>query len=361
MSGLFDLDAAVYYACFTLSPSILARLAAATVSMNDPWMVMVGAAVSVYTVIAVGGAIRLAGWTTREADQSLMQLIIRLLMPCLIFSVITNNEALKAPENLIFPPLVGFTHVVLGFGVALLLTRLSPRVHGMVDRRQFGTFALTIGVFNYGYIPLPLVKVLYGESGLGDETLGVLFVYNIGVELALWTFGVMLLSGQLGQWWRQMLNPVSLTIVAALAFNFTDGTRYLPEFILRGIGWLGESAIPMSLILVGAIIADQLRHNESPPRRSDSLKTMFWSCFLRLALLPVLFLLVVYLLPVSDELRRVVVIQAAMPSAIFPIVLARHYAGSPGTAMLVALSTSAVSLVTIPLWISAGLKFLGIE
>jgi len=57
----------------------------------------------------------------------------------------------------------------------------------------------------------------------------------------------------------------------------------------------------------------------------------------------------------------VVVIQAAMPSAIFPIVLARHYAGSPATAMVVALSTSAVSLVTIPLWIPAGLKFLGIE
>jgi len=276
MTGLFGLSTGEYYASLPSHASPLARLSAAVVSMNDPWMVMIGAAVSVYAVIAVGGMVRMAGWLTREADQSLMQLIIRLLMPCLIFSVVTNNQALKEPANLIYPPLVGFGTVMLGFGAALLLTRLSPSIHGMVDRRQFGTFALTIGVFNYGYIPLPLVKVLYGGGSLGDETLGVLFVFNIGVELALWTFGVMLLSGHVGQWWRQMLNPMSLTIFAALGFNFTDGTRFLPEFILRGIGWLGESAIPMSLILVGAIIADELRQNESPPRRADSLKTAFW-------------------------------------------------------------------------------------
>jgi hypothetical protein len=64
------------------------------------------------------------------------------------------------------------------------------------------------------------------------------------------------------------------------------------------------------------------------------------------------------LLPASDELKRVVAVEAAMPSAVFSILMARHYAGDAGTALRVVLATSLVSLVTIPLWIPAGLALL---
>jgi predicted permease len=278
-------------------------------------------------------------------------------MPCLIFTVVTNNEALREARNLVLPPLVGFGNILLGYAVGMLVASLGPSVHGMTTRRQRATFALTVGMFNYGYIPLPLVKLLFD-----DQTLGVLFVHNLGVELALWTFGVLLLSGHLGKaWWRQMLNPVSGAIVVALLFNFTEATPYLPIFLTRGIGWLGETAIPISLLLVGATIADQLRRRESPPDRAAGAKTAAAACLLRLGLLPPLMLLVVSLLPATDELKRVVAIQAAMPTALFPIVLARLYAGSPGVAALIGLTTSAISFVTIPFWIPLGLRLLGVE
>jgi predicted permease len=53
------------------------------------------------------------------------------------------------------------------------------------------------------------------------------------------------------------------------------------------------------------------------------------------------------------------VIQGAMPCAIFPIVLARHFDGASEIALKVALSTTALSLVTIPLWIGFGLYLIG--
>jgi predicted permease len=49
-----------------------------------------------------------------------------------------------------------------------------------------------------------------------------------------------------------------------------------------------------------------------------------------------------------------------MPTAVFPIVLARHYQGDPATAMRVVIGTSVVGLVTIPLWIRFGMKFVGL-
>ncbi|MCX7868121.1 MAG: AEC family transporter, partial [Limisphaera sp.] len=65
------------------------------------------------------------------------------------------------------------------------------------------------------------------------------------------------------------------------------------------------------------------------------------------------------LLPGTPELQRVLVLEAAMPAAVFPIVMARQYGGDVATALQVVLSTSVVSLVTMPLWIRAGLAWIG--
>jgi predicted permease len=60
------------------------------------------------------------------------------------------------------------------------------------------------------------------------------------------------------------------------------------------------------------------------------------------------------------EHKQVLVLEAAMPSAVFPIVLAKLYKGDPTTAIRVVLGTAVVSLVTIPLWIEFGIKFVGL-
>jgi malate permease and related proteins len=61
------------------------------------------------------------------------------------------------------------------------------------------------------------------------------------------------------------------------------------------------------------------------------------------------------------ELKQVLVVEAGMPSAVLPIVLARHYGGAPGTALRIALSTSLLALVTLPLWISFGLLLINYQ
>jgi predicted permease len=65
-------------------------------------------------------------------------------------------------------------------------------------------------------------------------------------------------------------------------------------------------------------------------------------------------------LPCSLELKRVLVVQAAMPAAVFPIVLARHYGGQPLTAVQIVLGTTVLGIFVSPLWISAGRAWLGV-
>ena len=325
--------------------------------MDGQWLTIIGATVSVFTVVGIGAAVRQVRWLSEEADQSLLKLTINLLLPCLIFATVADNPALREAGNLVLSPIVGFGTLVLGLAAGLLVARLGGRLSGLAGSTQRRTFALSVGTYNYGFLPVPLVKVIFD-----DQTLGVLFVHNVGVGLALWTIGVMLLSGAAGRgWWRQMVNPPAIAVAVALACNFLGVTADLPEFLLKPIRWLGEATVPMALVLVGATIADQLRVRAKAHGRGRGVKVIAWSVLLRLGLLPAAFLAVAAVLPASQELKSVIVIEAAMPSAVFPVLLARHYGGDPATALRVVLSTSLVSLVTIPLWISAGMWWLGLS
>ena len=60
------------------------------------------------------------------------------------------------------------------------------------------------------------------------------------------------------------------------------------------------------------------------------------------------------------ELKRVLVLQGAMPAAVLPIVLTKHYGGDARTSLQVALGTSLLGLVTIPLWIRFGGHVIGL-
>jgi malate permease and related proteins len=109
------------------------------------------------------------------------------------------------------------------------------------------------------------------------------------------------------------------------------------------------------LILVGASIRDLLSDKNLRP----DWKVIFSGSMMRLGLLPLLFLGTAILLPLPYELKAVLVIQAAMPSGMFPILMARHYGGSPHVAVQIVLATTALSFITIPLWVMLGLQWLG--
>jgi hypothetical protein len=152
------------------------------------------------------------------------------------------------------------------------------------------------------------------------------------------------------------VNAPLVAIVLGIALNWTGGGAMLPLALTTAISWLADCAIPMSLILAGAMIADHLGEFHARHGRA----AMAWAVALRLGVLPVLFLGLGLLLPASLELKQVIVLQAAMTSAVFPIVLAHHYGGDPATAVRITLITSLVGILTIPLWIQIGLHVFGL-
>jgi predicted permease len=310
--------------------------------------IVVEAVLKVFGLIGAGLLLRRLKWLTERVDKGLLWVTINVLFPCLILDASVGNSAFSNPANLMLAPVLGFGMVACSMTVAYWAGRLCGFERG-VERR---TFAVAAGMQNYSYIPVPLCLLLFDR-----QTVGVLFLHNVGVEAALWTVCVMLLSGgSPGKSWRNVFNAPLMAIVLAVAVNVTGMDGKEPGWVRMALHVTGECAIPTALVLIGAITAGYLREFFS----AAGWGVTGLGVLLRLGLLPMVYLAVARALPVSVELKRVLVLQAAMPSAVFPIVMARHYGGDPPTALRVVIGTSIPGLVTIPLWIEGGLRFIGL-
>ncbi len=302
----------------------------------------------VFALIGIGVVVRRLHWIEGEAETSLIRLVVNVTYPCLIFESVAGNAALRSPGNLIVPPLMGFGITVLGIYAGLYVAK---RI-GLQIGTGLRTFALAVGITNYGYLPLPIMEAIWGP-----ESRGVLLVHNVGVEAAIWTVGVLVLSGQsLREGWRRLVSPIVITLALAVAFNLGGLTPYLPGVVTTTIHALAVCAIPLGLIMTGVNLANYL--NE--PRQLFDAKVSVAAMALRLGVLPVVILLLANYLPLSLELKRVLVVQAAMPAAVIPIIIARLYGGHPRTAVQIVLGTTALGVLVIPLWLRAGIAWVGV-
>jgi predicted permease len=308
---------------------------------------LLGAVAPVFLMLVTGWALRRGGILRPEADATLLQLGVNVLYPCLITDIILGNEALQKLNNILLPTGIGAGTVLAGFAAA----SAGAWLLGLKWPQPARTFAFAVGLHNYGFIAIPLVQMLFDRA-----TMGVLFTYTLGVELALWSVGIGLLSGARGtQAWRASLTPPVLAIIGSVTVNLTIGSEWLPGFGRTAIHWLGVCAFPVQLLITGAALSDMVRR----AARGFRWPPVIAANVMRLGLLPILLLAFSLLLGGHPELQRVVIVQASMPSAMIPVILARHYGGDTDLAGWIVASTTALGLFVIPLWLKFGLWWAG--
>lgn len=299
----------------------------------------------VFLVMVAGAYARRREWLTRDSDASLARLTANVLLPALFIDRILAGSRFDSLLVAWVPPAIGLVTTTVGVLVALLLARRWGAKIGLAHDSSQRAFALSVGVANYGYIPLPLAQYFYPEAEIS------LILHNVGVEVAFWSVGVWVIAGsQASSLRRALLSPPIVAVIVAVTLKQLGLGQSIPAPILQMTHALGECTIPLGLVLSGALIID---HIGQIHWRSGA-ATMIAACGYRLLLVPVAMLGIAALLPLSLDVRQVIVLQAAMPSAVFPIVLARLYNQDTTTALRVSVSTGLAGIITIPLWLYAG-------
>ena len=318
--------------------------------------ILLGAVAPVFVIIAIGFLIRRNGVLSAEADASLLRISVNVLYPCLIVSTIVGNDALHHAVNVWLPPLTGLITVGAGYLACYAGAWLLRIPRG----RETRTFVFVTGMYNYTYTALPVAERIFGA-----KTLGVLFTHNLGVEVAFWLGASLILmghsdTGEAGgmSLWRRILSMPVIAIIVSLALNFAHAADYLPGWVFGAIRMMGAAAIPMALLLTGATLDDFLE-DARPTRARAAMLT--GACLLRLGVLPLVFLALAHWLPCSTELKQVLIVQAAMPSAMLPVLLSKHYGGDARMAVQIVLGTTILSIFTIPYWIQFGIAIAGLH
>jgi len=311
------------------------------------WQPVMMSVMPVYLLIVLGALLRRAGVVRREHDNGVMHMVFHVMYPCFILDKMLGNEVVRSVPVVAWGISLGIGLAVAGIGIGWLVGKGLGFGHGTGLR----TFALSSGVQNFGYTAIPVIVVLWPAR---QGVLAVLFVHNLGVELAIWTLGVMLMSGSGKVPWRQLVNGPVFAVVSGLFLVATGWDQYVAGPLRAMMGMLGAGAFPVGILLIGAVIMD-LAAAERP-----SLRVAAGGSVVRLLLVPAVILLAAKMLPLIDEMRRVLVVQAAMPAAMTPILLAKLYGGRPAVAVQIVVATTVLTLLTLPLIIAFGVRWIGL-
>ena len=323
----------------------------------DNYATILNATIPAFLTIGVGMLLRKLKVIDHLGDKSFLSLLMNCLIPCLTLDALIGNQILQQLDILILTPLAGFLGIALGLAIGIILAKIAKlRKHS-----QDNAFAYCMGVYNWGYIPIPLTYSLFGA-----ETVGVLFIFNLGVQLAMWSIALIVLTYRPNNATKReplsqsliklLLNPPILAIFVGLLLNTFQAETWIPTAAQDLISTLGASSIPLGLLLVGASFLDVFR--EASLLRP--LHVGILSIVGKLIIIPFLILGLLYILPLPIDLQRVLIIQAAMPAAVMAILYTKHYQADIHTTAQCVVFTSCASIITIPLFIQFALSFFGV-
>ena len=254
-------------------------------------------------------------------SQMVSRLVMTIGAPALIISTLV-----KAPIS------ISLLHEMLWICSSLLLIFfLLGSLLLFIFRLDIRSYLGTLAFPNIGNMGLPVCLFAFGEKGLA-LALALFMVFS----LAHFSFGIVLLAG--GSVFKVLFsNPIIYSVLAAVVMIYTNVT--LPEWFARSLDLVGSFTIPMMLITLGVSLAGL---------SVTSFRDSFILALLRLLLGLLAGWGVVHWFGLTGTTRGVVMVQAAMPTAVFNYMFASQYQRNPQQVAGVVVISTLLGFVTLP-------------
>ncbi len=236
--------------------------------------------------------------------------------------------------------------LVIALTVALLLAGVFTKD---AYKKNIYKYALTFG--NFGFMGNAIVPAILGESVLYKYML-----YTLPLQVAVYTWGVMILipQGEKKQSIiKRMLNPIFVSIIIGVALGLTGLADIIPSFAVSTIGNLSACMGPLAMVLTGFVIGNY-----------DVLKLLrggriYVATFLRLILLPAIFVVVLGLLGADKLTLTLTLFAFGTPLGLNTVVFPAAYGGDTSTGASMAMISHTLCVITIPIMLALLVNVLG--
>lgn len=299
-------------------------------------MISANAVLPMCLIMALGYGTRRLGWIRREEISAINKIAFRIFLPCLLYYNVYCSDLSGSFDPLLMAYAVG--GVLLTFGLSLgytLLTEKLPERRGVMIQGMFRS--------NYVIMGIPVATALLGSDQLGTVSILIAVVVPLFNMLAVVVLEVF--RGQkpkplhvLGQ---IVKNP--LVIASALGILTLAAGIRLPHVLERTIQNVSAIASPLQLFLLGAFF--QFSGLKTYRRELVTVSAA------KLIVSPGLFLGLGALLGFRGVAFVSLIGIFASPTAVNSFTMAQQMGGDAELAGGIVVTTSAVSILTMFLWI----------
>ncbi len=284
-------------------------------------------------------------WIGEEGSANISKIVVNIFNPILVLSGVLGDTSAISNEKMIG----NVKLIAIYFVVVMAAGWILPRVL-RVPKQLHSIYVLMTTFSNLGFMGIPVVRGLYGDEGVVYVSLYVLvyniFVYTYGMSLARRAAGEK--NGVMNQekeplsvTLKRMINPGVVTAFLALVIFMTKIT--LPQPVVTFCNYMGDSTIPLSMIMIGISIAKADLKSYLKDAR------MYLFILLRMVVLPVAVALLMKNMGFDSVVFGVFIIELAMPVGSVIGLFAKECGADDAYCMKGSVLSTLASIITIPI------------
>lgn len=290
-----------------------------------------------FLLIAIGFLLGRLRVLPEDSTKTLAKLENTVFVPCLILGTFIEHftvERLSSYATLILIS-CGITAVIVP--VAILAARLLTK-----DKYERNIFTYGLVFSNFGFMGNAIVSALFGDMFLDY----LIFTLPLWFLIYLWGVPSLLIAdASRTQTWRSRLralvNPMFIAMLVGMVLGLSR--MPIPAPVLSVIDTAGSCMSPIAMLLTGITVS------KISFRETFTSVRIYLVSLVRLALMPLAFLLAALLIPFDEVVRICAVCSLAMPLGLNTIVIPSAYGRDTKVAAGMAIISHLLSLLTIPL------------
>lgn len=282
------------------------------------------------------------GLINEPVKQGLSGIIFNVTLPLLIMISLSDMEL---TSEVIFNGMLVILFSFLALVLLFITGTISSRIMSL-NRRATTIHVVHTMFGNIVFLGFPLIHELFGNKGLLFAML-----FHLCSSTAQWTLGVYLLASGQNQnilsGLKKLINPNTVAFFIGLLFMSLNWS--IPDVFRKSLGGLGNTSLYLSMLYIGAVLSKT---------KLQSLIGKFRVFILsvnKLVLSPVLILLIISVIlsitgwEMDNIALSVIIMQSAMPCMVIVIIMAKKYGADDVHASQNVLTSTLLSVFTLPL------------
>lgn len=294
-----------------------------------------------FVLMVVGYGCYKLTWLDQNSYAKLSKIVVNVFNPMLIINGVvgqaTGNDMQKILLNLALVGIYFTLLVILSFPLVKLLGLKAP-VESL--------YRMMLIFSNVGFMGIPVISSVYGEG----IVLYIAF-YILGYNFLLYTYGIHLATisvhnegseeRQKDGFLKLILNPgVIACVIAIIIFA---AKIPIPGPAASLVSYLGEPSVPMSMILIGASMAQQ------DWKKLFKDKEIYCFLAVRLLLIPIVAALIIGQLSLDVQIAGLFILMLAMPVGSIVVLLATDRGADETCCIRGSVLSTLFSVITIPI------------